>query len=77
MTTAHLKIDLINKITRVQDSNVIKEIKRLLDFELEEGNFKLSPLQKRRISEAKAEVRQKHILTESAANKEIEVWLGK
>lgn len=76
MTTANLKIDLINKITRVKDSNIIREIKRLLDFELNEGAFKLNASQKKRITEAKSEIRQKKVLSEGAANKEIEEWLA-
>lgn len=77
MTTANLKIDLINKITLLHDSNVIKEIKRVLDFELDEGIFQLTLPQKKRILAAKLEVRQKKVLSEATANKEISEWLGK
>lgn len=77
MNTANLKIDLINKITLLQDSGVIKEIQRVLDFELNEGIFKLTTAQKKRISEAKSEIKQKKILSESASNKEISEWLDK
>jgi hypothetical protein len=77
MTTANLKIDLINKITQVKDSNIIKEIQRVLDFELNEGIFKLNTLQKKRISLGKSEIRQKKTLSENAANKEISEWLDK
>lgn len=59
MTTANLKIDLINKITNLHDTQIIKEIKRLLDFELEDGTFNLSASQKKRIALAKDEIRQK------------------
>jgi hypothetical protein len=77
MTTANLKIDLINRITRVHDAHIINEIKRLLDFELEEGTFKLSATQRKRITVAKDEIRQKKTITERVANKEIDEWLGK
>jgi hypothetical protein len=77
MNTANLKIDLINKITQIKEVNVIKEIQRVLDFELNEGIFKLSPAQKKRISVAKLEAKQKQVIIESAANKEISEWLGK
>lgn len=71
MTPANLKIQLINKITRIQDAHVINEIKRLLDFELEEGPFKLSAAQKKRMALARHEIRQKKTLTEPKANNEI------
>lgn len=77
MSTANLKIDLINKITQITETNVIKEIKRILDFELDEGIFRLSEDQKKRISGAKMEVKQKKYITDSSANKEISEWLDK
>ena len=77
MTTANLKIDLINKITQIKESNIIKEIQRVLDFELEEGIFQLNNAQKKRISEAKQEIKQKKYITETSANKEIKEWLDK
>ena len=77
MTTANLKIDLINKITQIKESNIIKEIQRVLDFELEEGIFQLNNAQKKRISEAKQEIKQKKFITETSANKEIKEWLDK
>ena len=77
MTTANLKIDLINKITQIKESNIIKEIQRVLDFELEKGIFQLNNAQKKRITEAKQEIKQKKYITETSANKEIKEWLDK
>lgn len=77
MNTANLKIDLINKITQLQDTSVIKEIKRVLDFELNEGVFKMNIAQKKRIAEGKSEVRKKKVISEAVANKEISEWLDK
>ncbi len=77
MNTANLKIDLINKITQIKETNVIKEIKRVLDFELDEGIFQLSNDQRKRIVDAKQEIKQKKYLTDSSANKEISEWLDK
>ena len=77
MSTANLKIDLINKITQLKESYVIEEINRLLDFELEKGIFKLTPKQRTRILEAKEEYKAGKVLSESEANKQIEEWLTK
>jgi hypothetical protein len=77
MSTANLKIDLINRITQVQDSGIIKDLQRLLDFEMNEGVFKTTPDQKKRIVEAKAEIKQSKIISEVSANKEIQEWLSK
>jgi len=71
MSTAELKIDLINKITKLKETRIINEIQRLLDFELEKGDFRLSEVQKSRIIEAQTDT----VLTEEQANNEIEEWL--
>ena len=77
MSTANLKIDLINKITQVKESYVIEEINRLLDFELEKGIFKLTAKQQARILEAKEEYKAGKVLSENEANKKIQEWLTK
>jgi len=71
MSTAEIKLDVINKITSLKETRIIKEIQKLLDFELDNGVFHVSDEQKERLTEAKSD----SILTEEEANKEIEKWL--
>ena len=71
MSTAEIKLDLINKITNLQETRIIEEIQKFLDFELDEGVFEVSALQKERLAEAKNDT----ILSEDDANNEIEKWL--
>ncbi|MBK7883052.1 MAG: hypothetical protein IPJ81_03995 [Chitinophagaceae bacterium] len=54
---------------------IIEEINRILDFELEEGIFKLNPKQRARIFEAKEEYKAGKVLSENEANKQIQEWL--
>mgnify|MGYP000907806372 FL=1 len=68
MSTAEIKLDVINKITSLKETRIIKEIQKLLDFELDNGVFHVSDEQKERLTEAKSD----SILTEEEANKEIE-----
>ena len=75
MSTAELKIDLINRITQLKDASLIEEIKRLMDFELDKGNFELTAEQKTRIAEAKNEYQSGKTLSESDANNQIQEWL--
>ena len=77
MTTANLKIDLINKITQLKERYVIDEIKRILDFESDKGIFKLNSKQKVRILEGKEEYKAGKVLSEKEANKQIQAWLTK
>ena len=71
MSTAEIKLDVINKITSLKETRIIKEIQKLLDFELDNGVFHVSDEQKERLTEAKSD----SIITEEEANKEIEKWL--
>ncbi len=75
MSTSDLKIDLINKISQLKEIRIIQEIKRLLDFELENEVYELNVNQKNRIAKAKNEYSQSDILSEKEANIEIESWL--
>ena len=77
MPTSNLKINLINRITQLKESYVIDEINRILDFELDEGSFKLNSTQKARILEGREEYKAGKVLTEKEANKQIQEWLSK
>lgn len=72
MSTAELKSDIINRIKNLKDSYIIEEIKQLLDFELDNGIFKLSAAQKQRLIEAESD----NVLSEEQANNDIEKWLN-
>ena len=71
MNTAELKIDIINKITRLKEARIVEEIQKILDFELDQGIFQLSEAQNKRIIEAA----QDDYLTDEQANKDIDEWL--
>ncbi|MBP6577161.1 MAG: hypothetical protein KA232_08105 [Chryseobacterium sp.] len=71
-----LKLDVINKITELKEIRVIREIKKLLDFELDEDVFVLSKQQENRIAEARKEYANGEISSNEEVNKEIEQWLN-
>ncbi len=72
MSTAELKSDIINRIQNLKDSYIIDEINQLLDFELDNGIYKLSAAQKQRLTEAESD----NVLSEEEANNDIEKWLN-
>lgn len=78
METSELKIksDLLNKINELDDIRIIKEIKKFLDFELDEKIYKLNQAQQNRIQEARTEYKNSQTLTEEQANNEIDEWLN-
>ena len=68
MSTAELKLDLIQKITDLKEIRIIEELQNLLDFETDRGIFQINPAQRNRILEAKND----DVLSEEEANLEIE-----
>ena len=78
MNTAdlQLKLDVINTITGLKETRVLKEIKRLLDFELDESVYQLSPEQSARIAEAKQEYANGETISHEDLNNEIDRWLN-
>ena len=71
MSTAEIKLDLINKISKLKETRIIEEIQKLLDFELDSGFFQVSDAQKVRLITAQND----SIITNEEANTEIEKWL--
>ena len=76
MNTAQLKIDLISRIASTEETRIIEELRNLLDFELDNGVYELSPAQSQRISEARAEYLSGKVLSEQQADDAIEQWLN-
>ncbi len=71
-----LKLELINQITELKEIRVIKELKKILDFELDEGMFELTPKQKNRIAKARSEYSDGETFTNDEVEKEIDQWLN-
>ena len=76
MSTAELKIDLISRIANTEEPRIIEELRKLLDFELDNETYKLNPQQLQRVSEAKAEYLAGNVVSEQQADEEIDEWLS-
>ena len=70
-----LKLDIISRITELKEVRVIKEIKKLLDFELEENLYELSTDQENRVAEARKEYKNGDYIANEVADNEIDQWL--
>ena len=76
MSTAELKIDLISRIANTEEPRIIEELRKLLDFELDNETYKLNPQQLQRVSEAKAEYLGGNVVSEQQADEEIDEWIS-
>ncbi|SEM48265.1 hypothetical protein SAMN05421856_103469 [Chryseobacterium taichungense] len=75
MNASDLKINLIQRITQLKERRIVEEIQKLLDFELDTGEYILTDSQKDRIAEAQQEYKSSAFLTDEQANQDIEQWL--
>lgn len=75
MNASDLKINLIQRITQLKERRIVEEIQKLLDFELDTGEYILTDSQKDRIAEAQQEYKNSAFLTDEQANQDIEQWL--
>ena len=76
MNTEELKKLTIEKMSKLNDINIIEQINNLLDFESESGIYTLTDKQIVRVEEAKDEYKKSSIISEKVANQEIEKWLN-
>lgn len=77
MDTAELKIDLIKKITSINDELKLREILHLLEFQADESDFKTSNEDKKAIIEARKQIDKGETLTNEDVQKEIKKCLYK
>jgi hypothetical protein len=78
MSTVELRKRLIDKIQTTKDDRILEEAYRLLEIETEDIEiYKLNDDQKKAISEARQQIKNRQFLTDEQANKEIDEWLNK
>jgi hypothetical protein len=78
MSTLELKIRLMEKIDKIEDENLLKEVIRLLELSAgTEDMYILDLDQKAVIAEARNQIKNGQFLTEDQANQEIDEWLNK
>lgn len=77
MSTAELKIDLINQIANMTDKVRLKELMELLKFQSDESVYITSEEEKRAISEARNQISNGETISNEEVQKEIQKWLNK
>lgn len=78
MSTAELKVKLINEITESKNEDLLKEVYRLLQIENDDAlPYIFTEEQITMVNETLDEVKAGKFLTDEEANKRIDKWLGK
>ena len=77
MTEVELKKRLIGKINRMKNEYLLHELFRLLENEeSDEDIYKFSEEELNAINEARGQYKKGEFLSNDAADKEIDTWLG-
>ncbi|SHE99598.1 hypothetical protein [Chryseobacterium takakiae] len=77
MSTAELKIDLINQITLIKDKARLKELLQLLKFQEDQSVYITTDEDKSAVFEARREIEYGKISSDEDVQKEINEWLKK
>ena len=79
MSTAELRQKLIDKISSIENEELLREASRLIDIEIIdiENPYILSEDMEKAVSIASEQISNGDYLSHSEANKEIEEWFGK
>lgn len=77
MSTAELKSNLISQIKNITDKARLEELLKLVVFQNEEATYVTSQEEKEAISEARKQIENGDVLTNSEVQNEIGQWLSK
>ncbi|MDW3208369.1 MAG: hypothetical protein R8N23_00780 [Reichenbachiella sp.] len=74
---ASIKSKLIDRIKSIEDQNVIDEINRLLEVDIDEVVYHTTEEQKEEIDQARKQIANNEGIPSDIADSEIEEWLSK
>ena len=77
MSTAELKLNLINQIAGITDKVRLKEIMQLLKFQADESLYITNKEEKEAVKEAKIKIKNGDGISNEDVQKEITSWLEK
>lgn len=77
MSTAELKLNLINQIAGITDKVRLKEIMQLLKFQADESLYITNEEEKEAVKEAKNQIKNGDGISNENVQKEITSWLEK
>ncbi len=76
MSTVELREEVLEKLKTV-DEHLLKEVLTLIDFETDQGEFKLSNNQKIAVDEARRQIQDGNSFTNDEVDKDIDEWLNR
>jgi len=76
MSTIELRHYIIEKLSQISDDSFLKAIKTLVESKANEGVYKLSDFQKKRVELGREQLRKGQTISNDDLQKEIDQWLN-
>jgi len=76
MSTVELRHYIIEKLSHIEDASFLKALKTIVESKVNEGVYKLSDFQKKRVISAREQLKKGQTISDNDLNKEIDQWLS-
>jgi predicted transcriptional regulator len=76
MSTIELRHHIIEKLSLIDDDSFLKAIQTIVESKVNEGVYKLSDFQKKRVELGREQIRKGQTISHEALQKEIDQWLN-
>jgi hypothetical protein len=76
MSTIELRHNIIEKLSLIDDDSFLKAIKTIIDSKVNEGTYKLSDFQKKRIDSGREQLKKGQSISNDVLQKEVDQWLS-
>ena len=76
MSTIELRHHIIEKLSLIDDDSFLRAIKTIVESKVNEGVYKLSDFQKKRIDSSREQLRKGESISNDVLQKEIDQWLN-
>lgn len=76
MPVTDIKEKLINKIKETNDPLLLEEVSALFELQEPESIYEVNDAQKKKIEEAREQIKNKQTLSNEQADKDIDEWLN-
>ena len=76
MSTIELRHTIIEKLSQIEDDSFLKAIKTIVESKVNEGVYKLSDFQKKRVESGREQLKKGMSISDDKLQKEIDQWLN-
>jgi len=76
MSTIELRHLITEYLSQIEDVSFLKAIKTIIESKVSDGVYKLSDYQRKRIEQAKEQIRNGQTLSDKEIQKEVDLWLS-